>query len=151
MMMTSQQFPLAPVSAPLFYAIGVMLMMYVVVFAALTGYLLFSMQTVSLSVTSDRLEVSGLYGRAIDRSALKISDARMVNLLEDGDYLPVRRVNGIGLLGFKAGWFRLKNGEKALLFVSDSSHALHIPTTEDYVLMLSPRHPEAFLESLRGE
>lgn len=146
--MTSQQFALAPISAPLFYTFGIALMVFFLAFASLTGYLLIAMKRISLSVTSDRLEIAGLYGRSIDRSALKMSDARIINIDENADYQPVWRTNGIGLPNYKGGWFRLKNGQKALLFVSDSAHVVTIPTTGDYILMLSPVQPEAFIESL---
>jgi hypothetical protein len=57
---------------------------------------------------------------------------------------------GTGLPGYSAGWFSLRNGEKALLFVTDRSRVVRIPTRDGYSLMVSPRHPQAFMEALRA-
>ena len=57
--------------------------------------------------------------------------------------------NGIGLPGYQVGRFRLKNGEKALLYVTDESTGTYLPTTERDVLLLSVESAEAFLQALR--
>ena len=51
--------------------------------------------------------------------------------------------------GYNAGWFRLKNGSKALLALTDRSSVVYIPTTEDYSILLSVADPEAFLAAAR--
>jgi hypothetical protein len=61
----------------------------------------------------------------------------------------VLRTNGIGLPGYQVGWFRLKNGETALLYVTDESTVTYLPTTEHDVLLLSVENAEAFLQALR--
>ena len=58
---------------------------------------------------------------------------------------------GTGLPGYQAGWFRLRGGEKALLYLTDRSKAVYIPTTNDYSLLLSPADPDGFLETLREQ
>jgi hypothetical protein len=47
------------------------------------------------------------------------------------------------------GWFRLKNGETALLYVTDESTVTYLPTTEHDVLLLSVENADAFLQALR--
>ena len=52
--------------------------------------------------------------------------------------------------GYQAGWLRLKNGERALVYLTDKTRAVYIPTTEDYSVLVSPDEPDAFLSALRG-
>jgi hypothetical protein len=103
---------------------------------------------IALELSASTLEIKGpLYGRAIPRAQLKVSEAEVVDL--QGGYLPSRRQNGIGLSSLKFGWFKLGNGEKSLLVVGDHKRAVHVPTTEGYSLLLTPSDPEAFLTALR--
>jgi hypothetical protein len=50
--------------------------------------------------------------------------------------------------GYQSGWFRLKNGEKALLYLTDRSRAVYVPTTAGYSVLLSPDDPDGFLKAL---
>jgi hypothetical protein len=64
--------------------------------------------------------------------------------------MPARRTVGTGLPGYRAGWFRLRNGEKALLYLTDTSRAVYIPTTAGYSVLLSPAQPDEFVSALRA-
>jgi hypothetical protein len=98
-------------------------------------------------VSGEGLQIKGcLYGRAIPRDSINKERIRMVNLLTEQNCSPVARTNGVGLPGYSAGWFRLNNGEKALLFVTNKINVVYIPTGEGYSVLLSPREPTEFLE-----
>jgi hypothetical protein len=43
---------------------------------------------------------------------------------------------------------RLRNGEKALLYLTDRSRAVYVPTHDGYSVLLSPADPDAFLAAL---
>jgi hypothetical protein len=90
-----------------------------------------------------------LYGRSFTRKELDLDAARMVNLEHEADLRPAWRTNGVGLVGFGAGWFRLKNKQKALIFLANHQPVVLLPTRQDFVLLLTPEHPESFLEALR--
>ena len=47
------------------------------------------------------------------------------------------------------GWFRLKNGEKALVSLTDRHRAVYVPTSRGYALLVSPAEPDSFLAALR--
>jgi len=89
------------------------------------------------------------YGRSIDLTSLRLDEARVVNLDSGGDLRPRVRTNGIGLPGLGVGWFRLKNGEKALAAVSARDRVVYVPTDRGYSLLFSLERPEAFLDRLR--
>lgn len=91
-----------------------------------------------------------LYGRSIPAAVLRVAAARRVDLDgADRDLRPRWRTFGTGLPGYQSGWFRLRNGEKALLYLSDRSKAVFVPTDAGYSLLLSPDRPEEFLSALR--
>jgi hypothetical protein len=76
--------------------------------------------------------------------------ARRVDLGSQVELRPKWRRMGTGLPGYQAGWFRLRNGEKALLYLTDRTRAVYIPTTAGYSLLLSPADPDRFLSQLRS-
>lgn len=92
---------------------------------------------------------AALYGREIPLSSLILDDARPVDLKTDPRLKISWRTNGIGLPGYSAGWFRLKNGQKALVFVSDAHSVAYIPTREGYVVLVSVEDPVEFIASLK--
>jgi len=102
-------------------------------------------------IQSDGLRLEGdLYGRLVPRSQLHVSLARRVDLGREEALRPRWRRMGTGLPGYQAGWFRLRNGEKALLYLTDRTRAVYIPTTAGYSLLLSPADPDRFLSQLRS-
>ena len=138
-----------PTSTPLWVFGGITL--FLVLLGALLGYMLYSTTRITFSVDGDALEIhETFYGRTVPLASLVLDKARIVNLESEPELQPASRTNGVGLPGLQAGWFELDNGEKVLLFVSDRSKVLHIPTTEGYSLLMSPTDPEALLAALRG-
>ena len=58
---------------------------------------------------------------------------------------------GTSLPGYRAGWFRLRNGEKALLYVTDPAKAVYVPTQLDYSVIVTPQDPEGFLSAIHRQ
>jgi hypothetical protein len=89
-----------------------------------------------------------MYGRLIghpDGRSARLFDAR-----KEPGFTPSGRTNGIGLPNYQAGWFNLAGGQKALLFITDWSRSVIVPTDEDFVVLVSPDDPNAFLAALRA-
>jgi len=102
-------------------------------------------------IRADGLRLEGdWYGRLVPRSQLRVDLARRVDLGREQELLPKWRRMGTGLPGYQAGWFRLRDGEKALLYLTDRTKAVYIPTTAGYSLLLSPADPDGFLSRLRS-
>ena len=89
------------------------------------------------------------YGRFIPADRIRVDAARRVDFDTSDELRPRWRTLGTGLPGYQAGWFRLRNGEKALLYLTDRSRAVYIPTTLGYSVLLSPEEPDAFIEALQ--
>ncbi len=103
-----------------------------------------------LEVTSEGLRIRQMFfGRTISASRLRVGEARAVDFAQSAELRPKWRTMGVGLPGYQAGWFRLSNGEKALVFLTDRARAVYVPTTEGYGVLVSPDNPGEFLSSLQ--
>lgn len=114
-------------------------------------YTAYSSRNARFEIRREGLEISGsLYGRSIPREALAVDEAKIVNLASSEPSLQrASRTNGTSVPGWDEGWFRLSDGRKALLFVTDRSQVVYLPTTQGYLVLLSPMQAEMFLVTLR--
>jgi hypothetical protein len=145
-----QEFAIAPAGLKPFWILIPIGMVLAVVF----GVLAISVMAASgarFQVTTDGLRIRGdLYGRFIPAAQLRVEAARRVDLTGSTELEPKRRTMGGAFPGYQSGWFRLANGEKALLYLSDRRKAVYVPTTEGYSVLISPDEPDAFLAALKG-
>lgn len=90
-----------------------------------------------------------MYGKTIPLTSLKPDSAKIVDLAVEKSISLKRRTNGIGLPNYAAGWFKLRNGEKALAFVTDMHNVLYLPTREGYSVLISVVEPAKLLAALK--
>lgn len=126
---------------------GVFLLVLGVIIAGVYSVLAANHATVALDGQVLRIR-GGFYSRTLPVAELRKKQAAVINLGEQREYAPVSRRNGIGLPGLQAGWFRLRNKEKALIFVTDPSQVVYVPTRKGYSLLFSLQHPHAFIDKL---
>ena len=146
----TQVFPVPPASGRgmVWFLIAMMILLLGVL--ALLGWVAWSTSHSRAEVTPGGLKLVGdLWGRTIPYETLRLDDARIVDLRGEPDLRPRARTMGTGLGGYSAGWFRLANGEKALLYLTDRSRVLYLPTHDDYSILLSSHEPERLLDALR--
>ncbi|MCC2672207.1 MAG: hypothetical protein K0Q72_4679 [Armatimonadetes bacterium] len=108
-----------------------------------------SARRTQLTVSAAGLRIDGPYGRALPAADLNLTGARRVDFAREPGLQPVTRTNGIGLPGYLAGWVRLRDGGKALVFLTDPSRVVAVPTTRGYVVLASLEEPDRFLQVLR--
>lgn len=109
-----------------------------------------SSRSTRYEVSAEGLAIRGtLYGRSLPWSSIDVAAARVVDLGAEPGLRPRLRTNGLGLPGYQAGWFRLRDGSKGLLFVTDASRVVAVPTRESYVLLMSAVDPDGLLRALR--
>ncbi|MFO0889701.1 MAG: PH domain-containing protein [Isosphaeraceae bacterium] len=119
--------------------------------APLLLYIASSTRKVRFEITEDGLRIRGdLFGRLIPWGSLRLAEARTENLKEVPEHRPILRTCGVGLPGYSSGWFRLKDRSKGLLFLTDQTRAVYLPTTGDYALLISPADPDGFLAALQA-
>lgn len=146
----NQVFPITPASGHIYWILGPVGLLLVGVLL-LFGYLAHSATHVSFEVSPEGLRIRGdIYGRLVPAASLVTTEAKEINLRTDAAHRLGMRTNGVGLPGYASGWFRLGNREKALVFVTDTSRVVYVPTRDGYSILLSPAEPQAFLASLRG-
>jgi hypothetical protein len=113
------------------------------------AYLAWSTGNVRFEVSPAGLRISGdLFGRLVPGASLLADQAHAVDLARSSEYSPRRRTFGTAVPGYRSGWFRLKNGERALLFVTQPDRVVYVPTRDGYALLLSVEDPPAFLRAL---
>ena len=147
----TEVFPIAPASAkPLwFLAIICALLLAILIMLAYTAY---SARASRFEVGGGQLRLAGdFWARSIPVQSLHLDRASVIDLRESRDYAPHRRTLGTGLPGYASGWFKLRNGEKALTYLTRNDAVVYIPTSLGYSLLLSAQRPKEFLASLRGE
>ena len=125
--------------------IGVFLLLFLGLFAFI-GY---SARNTKFEVSDEGLRIKGgIYGRFIPREEITEENIKLLDLNLSPEYKPRTRTNGIGLPGYSEGWFKLKNDEKALLFVTDHLNVVYIPTNQGYSVLLSVSNSEEFIQSV---
>jgi hypothetical protein len=145
-----QVFSIAPAGMKPLWALGLVTLILLVVFVVLAIGIV-GARSARFEISAEGLRIRGdLYGRLIAADALRADAARRVDLGTRSDLRPRWRTWGTGLPGYQSGWFRLTNGEKALVYLTDREKAVYVPTTLGYGVLLSPAEPDAFLAALRG-
>lgn len=130
--------------------VALILVVLLIGLTVLFGWILYSARNTVVELDSNEIHISGtLYGRRVPLDVLRVDGAKVLDLQRDADYRMKWRTNGTGLPGYRAGWFRLRNGEKALAFVTDTRNVLYLPTHDGYVLLLSVAEPDRMLDLLR--
>jgi hypothetical protein len=128
------------------WAISVVLIAVIVLFI----YIGYSSRHMNFTVNDQGLRIGpGLYGRFIPKEDIDAGGVRVLNLNTNAEYRPKWRTNGAGLPGYSAGWFKLQNKEKALVFVTDRSSVVYIPTNKNYTVLLSVREADELADIIR--
>ena len=147
--MGTQVFPIIPAHASV-YLILVPILLIVLIGGGVATYAAFASRHVKFEVSSEGVTIKGdMFGRFVPKDKMDLKAARGVDLAEDTSLAPKWRTGGTGYPGYKAGWYRLANDSKALVFITDPHHVVYIPTVDGSCLMMSVANPEQFLAALK--
>jgi Bacterial PH domain len=98
---------------------------------------------------TDKLETDGyIYGKKVPLNDIQKNGIIKVDLLKDDNFKPRVKLNGIGVKGFYSGWFKLNNGNKALVNITKEDEAVFIPM-KDYDVLISVQDADRFISELR--
>jgi hypothetical protein len=146
-----ETFPIAPAATRALWFIPVLLVAVLVPVLVLVGVSLMGARHARFEVSSAGLRLQGdWYSRTIPAGQIRGQAAKRVDFAAEPALAPKIRTMGTGLPGYQAGWFRLRNGEKALLYLTDRSRAVYLQTTAGYSVLVSPADPDAFLSAIRA-
>lgn len=124
-----------------------------------TGLALVLTLAVLASIQRRRITLDGrmlvvrasLYTRKVPVDALRLDEARVLDLGEHTEFKPLLKTNGNSLPGFQAGNFRLRSRQRAFCLLVGDGRVLWLPRSDDsQSLLLSPERPQALLEALRA-
>ncbi len=111
--------------------------------------LILGMKSTRLIITDTNLIIkSPLFGKTIPLENIEKERIKSINLEEENGYQLGMRRYGNNLPGFKSGWYNLRNGEKALVFITDRTNVLLIPTRE-YPVLFSTNDAAGIMELLK--
>jgi hypothetical protein len=142
-------FAISPASPKPLWFFAIICMILTVVLLAL-AYTAYSSRNSRVEIENDRIKLVGdFWGREIPFELLKVTDARILDLTRNVEYSPKRRTLGTGMPGYASGWFRLRSGEKALVYLTRRHDVVYVPTSDGYSLLLSVEEPERFVGTLQ--
>ncbi|WP_394129282.1 PH domain-containing protein [Shewanella maritima] len=114
------------------------------------SYVLYRANDAKIILTPDQLIVDiPLYKQTLSLSEIQFQQVSFYNA-NDPELSPKWRQNGMGLPGYLLGWFKLKNGDKALMSSANMQHGVMIPTTQGYTIIVSVQQPKLLLEQLQA-
>jgi hypothetical protein len=146
-----ESFSIAPAATRALWFLPVVLVVVLVPVITLVGGSLVASRAAHFDVSPAGLQLRGdWFGRMIPAEQIRGQAVKRVDFTAEPDLTPQRRTMGTGLPGYQAGWFRLRNGERALLYLTDRRRAVYVPTTAGYSLLLSPADPDGFLWAVRS-
>jgi len=142
-------FAISPASAKPLWILGIICFLLALVLIALANTA-YSSRYSRVEIEGDRIKIVGdFWAREIPFKRLNVSKARILDLAIDSEYSPKRRTFGTGLPGYASGWFKLRSGEKALVYLTQRHDIVYLPTSDSYSLLLSIEEPERFLKTLQ--
>lgn len=95
---------------------------------------------------------AAMFSHRVDIGTLDLQRARIVNLDERIELRPALKTFGMGMTlpSYHAGWFALRNGDRAFCLVTTRRRALWLPKRTGGSLLLSLESPESLLDALRA-
>lgn len=145
----TETFPIVPGQVRLLW-VAVPLALVILGALAAVAFSVSGARTARFEVSREGLRLRGdFYGRLVPAADLRADLARPVDLERERALQPTLRTGGTALPGYRAGWFRLRNGERALLYVTDARRVAYVPTRAGYSVLVSVAEPEALVAALR--
>lgn len=131
-------------------AAALLLVVPVVVVPLVLLYVAHSSRHSAFLVGNGELKIKGFRGRSIALANLSIDDARGLDLKQEKEFAVKGNVQGTKMPWYKAGSCRLRNGEKAMVYLTDERRTQYIPTTNGYALLMSVNQPREMLKALKA-
>lgn len=121
-----------------------------IVSAGSVALVLTGMRTPKVTVSSSGVTIeNSWFDRTVPLADIRLADVQVVDAVQDSKFATKWRLFGFGIPGHRSGWYRLENGEKAMVILSHGDRAVYVPTNDGYSLLLQADDPSAFADSLR--
>src|ERR1700682_5980331 len=128
-----ESFSIAPAATRALLFLPVVLVVVLVPVITLVGGSLVASRAAHFDISPAGLQLRGdWYGRMIPAEQIRGQAVKRVDFAAEPGLMPQRRTMGTGLPGYQAGWFRLRNGERALLYLTDRHRGVYGPTPQGH-------------------
>ena len=135
-------------SAPVIVMFAIFLALVILMLVLSIG-LIDAIKNSTLILSDSELIIkSFLYGRKIPLENILVNEVKKINLNENQDYSISYRTNGMRMPNMSLGWMKLKNGQKALAFITDKNSVVSIPTG-DFVVLFSMTNIDEFIGKIK--
>ena len=112
----------------------------------ITVAILYQLRSVSISLDSEQLTLGG----GMYKTSVPVDTIHLDSISNDPPKGIMRlRTNGIGLPGFKLGWFRSTGGRKVFVLATGND-LLYLPTSGPYDIVLSTPQRAKLVSLLKG-
>jgi len=127
----------------------ILLILIIILVIVLIIGIIHAVKYTSIAIKDNEVIIkSFLYGRKIPIKDIQINETRIINLNQESDYNISFRTNGISLTNFHSGWMKLRNGQKALVFLTNKDSVLLMPV-KDFNVLFSMERGEEFIKKLK--
>ncbi len=121
------------------------------VIAVVVVLILLPILTFKIQVSSQEVRVGGLLSPKVVVERKNLLYSEVLNLSKHPELKPVVRLFGIGLPGYRVGWFKLSNGSKAYLAVGNwSGEAVVLKLRDERMVILAPSNVSGLIRALES-
>ncbi len=114
------------------------------------GVVLSGLRTPRIAMTASGVTIENTwFDRTVPLADIRRGEVQVVDPDRAPELAMKWRTFGFGLPGHQSGWYRLQNGETALVLLSGDRRAVYIPTSKGYSLLVSTDDPDSFAAALR--
>jgi hypothetical protein len=126
-------------------AIGILIIL------PLVAFLLYSPGPPKYTITSEGLTIHDrFYPVTVKAADVDVEHVKVVDIGADPHWRLTERAEGIGLLHYKAGWFRVAGGEKVRMYRTISQRLVLLqPKGQSAPVLMEAKQPEAFIQKVR--
>ena len=132
---------------PLIAWIVIAVIVSVVVFALVA--ILLPIMLFSIRISNDEILITAPPFVKFRIRKLDIESAMVISLSDYPELHPKLRLYGIGLPGWRVGWYRLSDGSKAFLALGQADKVLLLRMRNGELVLLAPSRFSEFLLTLR--
>ncbi|BDI30728.1 hypothetical protein CCAX7_27790 [Capsulimonas corticalis] len=106
---------------------------------------------VTFEVGGGVLDIRGDFLRhKIALKDVRLAEAQRIDRKTAPEVSPRERMAGTMMPGYMGGWFQMTGRGKGLVYVTDWSKAIYLPTNLGYPILLTPDDPQAFLDAIQS-
>jgi uncharacterized protein YneF (UPF0154 family) len=131
------------------YITPIILIIVLLVVIGLMIGIIFTIKNTNISIKDREIRINSfIYGRKISIEDVLVNEVQTINLKQNDEYNISVRTNGIGLPNFSSGWMKLKNGKKALVYLTNRENVLLIPT-KNFEVLFSMERTNEFIDKIK--